>query len=234
MIGTREPIGEEKKYQNKLVQSGSNGETTARCREQVVRKLNYAQEPAYFMQLTDDWDVEEHPSLWVLGNPNLLKCELLALYCSRKCPGSVIRKSHEFAAHLRRKGTPVIGGFQTQVEKLCLESLFHGTQPVVVCPARSIEAIRLTSRWRSRIDEGGLLLVSPFPFKHRRPTKETAWTRNLLVAAAAERIFFLHAAKDSNTFALALQLLSEGREIFTFDIEANKDLLEAGATHHFS
>jgi hypothetical protein len=81
--------------------------------------------------------------LALLGNPDLLGRPLLALFCSRRCPGSVILKTYDAAKALRAAGIAVIGGFQTPVERDCLAILLRGEQPVVICPARSLAGMRL-------------------------------------------------------------------------------------------
>lgn len=195
-----------------------------------VRKIEFFREPAYFMHLTEEWDVEKFPALWAIGDAGLLKGELVALFCSRKCPGGVVQRSHDFAVELREKGTPVIGGFQTPVEKMCLDVFLKGDQPVVVCPARGIQRMRIPPEWSEPIEQGRLLVVSPFSSRQRRPTKATAELRNRFAAAAADSLFFLHAASKSQTLALADELLSEGREVRTFDIKENQNLKEIGAS----
>ena len=76
------------------------------------------------------------PALHTLGNLDLLRLPLTALFCSRKCPGDAILKAYDLAQELREKEIPVIGGFHTPVEKDMLEILLRGKGPVVICPAR--------------------------------------------------------------------------------------------------
>ncbi len=194
-----------------------------------VRKIEYGREPAYFLHLADRWDVEKFPSLWAIGDPALLKSDLLAIFCSRKCPGNIVRISHDFAEDLRTKGLPVIGGFQTPVEKMCLEVLLKGEAPVIVCPARGIQSMRLLPEWSKPFGEKRLLIISPFGPRQRRATKDTAGTRNRFVAASADRLFFLHAAPRSRTMLLAAELLQEGVEVETFDVKENEELIAVGA-----
>lgn len=211
--------------------NSSPAKPTKLCGEHQVSRLQYSREPSYFMHLTEDWDVERFPVLWIIGNPDLLKCELVALFCSRRCPGTIIRKSHSLAFELREKGTPVIGGFQTDVEKMCLDVLLKGSQPLVISPARQIESMRIPITYSGPVSDGRLLIVSPFPPKYRRPTKSTADIRNHFVVAAADKLFFLYAAPKSKTFCFAEQLLSQGKEIITFDTRENENLLSIGARH---
>ncbi len=188
-----------------------------------------SKEPQLFINFAESWSFEKFPTVRAIGNAGLLKGDLFALFCSRRCPGKVIRKSHEFAEDLRAKGIPVIGGFQTPVEKMCLEVLIKGAQAVVVCPARGLHGMRLTPEWKGAIEEGRMLIMSPFSARQKRATKSVAELRNRFVAAAADKVFFLHASQNSRTLALACELLQEGRDISTFDLKENENLISAGA-----
>src|SRR2546427_1298866 len=109
-------------------------------------------------------------TLTTLGNLDILRQKKLALFCSVKCPGNLILQTYDLARALRDAGIPVIGGFHSPMEKECLALLLRGTQPVVVCPARGIENIRLPAAWKHPLAEGRLLILSPFERKHRRAT----------------------------------------------------------------
>ena len=164
-----------------------------------------------------------------LGNLRLLDEPLTALFCSNRCPGDLILKTYDIARAMRDAGVPVIGGFQTPMEKECLRLLLRGEQPVVVCPARSIDNMRIPRDWRPALDDGRLLVLSPFPATARRPTAELAAQRNDLVADLAQRIFIAHAAPGSKTEAFARKLIESGKPLLTLDSPANTSLMEMGA-----
>src|SRR5439155_11842719 len=111
----------------------------------------------------------------------------------------------------------VVGGFHTPMEKECLALLLRGTQPLVVCPARSIEGMRLPLVWREPIKEGRLLLLSPFTGSQDRPTADMSIFRNRFVAALADRIFVAYASPGGKTESLCREALSWGKELYTFD-----------------
>ncbi len=97
------------------------------------------------------------------GSLRLLEEPLTALFCSSRCPGDLILKTYDLARAMRDAGVPVIGGFQTPMEKECLRLLLRGSQPVVVCPARGIENMRVPRDWRGPLKEDRMLVLSPFP-----------------------------------------------------------------------
>jgi len=167
--------------------------------------------------------------VWTIGNQQILQRPLLALLVTTRCPGDVILRVYDAARSLRDAGIPVIGGFHTPMEKECLDLLLRGTQPVVICPARSLQGMRVPSAWRPAILAGRLLLVSPFVERHRRNTAELAGLRNRFVGEIAKEIFVAHAPPGSKTEASCRELLVQGRRIHTFDLPGNAGLVALGA-----
>ena len=163
------------------------------------------------------------------GNLRLLDEPLTALFCSNCCPGDLILKTYDFTRAMREAGVPVIGGFQTPMEKECLRLLLRGTQPIVICPARGIENMRVPRGWRLALDDGRLLLLSPFPSTHHRPTAELSAQRNDLVVSLATRVFIAHAAPGGKTETFARKLAYAGKPLVTLAGPANANLVGSGA-----
>ena len=174
-------------------------------------------------------NVEHLPKVKSKGNLSLLDEPLTALFCSNRCPGDLILKTYDLARAMRDAGVPVIGGFQTPMEHECLRLLLRGEQPIVVCPARGIDTMRISREWRPALDDGRLLVVSPFPATARRPTAELAAQRNNLVADLAQQVFIAHAAPGSKTEAFARKLIESGKPLLTLNSPANENLVEMGA-----
>ena len=164
-----------------------------------------------------------------LGNLRLLEERLTAFFCSRRCPGDLILKTYDLARTMREAGVPVIGGFQTPMEKECLRLLLRGSQPVVVCPARGIDNMRVPRNWRVALDEDRLLVMSPFPPTRRRPTVQLAAQRNSFVANLAAQVFIAHAAPGSKTEDFARKIAASGKLLLTLDSPSNGNLAEMGA-----
>jgi len=169
------------------------------------------------------------PRLWAIGNLDILGKPLLALLCSTRCSGKAIVQAYDVARTLRDRGVPVIGGFHTSMEKECLDLLLRGKQPVVVCPARSIRAMRIPGTLKVPLAEGRLLVLSPLDPRYRRPTAELAERRNQFVAQVAHSILVLYAAPASKTEALCLDLLKEGKPVHVLKEDANPKLMAGGA-----
>ena len=174
-------------------------------------------------------NVKLPPKVKSKGKLNLLDESLTALFCSNRCPGDLILKTYDLARAMRDASMPVIGGFQTPMERECLRLLLRGGQPVVVCPARGIDNMRIPRDWCLALDDDRLLVLSPFPDTARRPTSALAAQRSDLVSDLAQRVFNAHAAPGSKTEVFARKLAASGKPLLTLDSPANTYLLGMGA-----
>lgn len=187
--------------------------------------------PNYPEQLRECLKTEAPETLWARGNTALLERQdtRWAIFCSSQCPAEIILKAHELAQQFLKSQIPTIGGYHSPVEEECLRVLLRGTQPIIICPPRNIENMRLKSEWQRGISENRLLILSRFDSKYRRSTATLASQRNAFVAALADKILIAHAAEGSQTLEFA-QVVSEwDKPLFTFDTEANKPILQLGA-----
>jgi len=122
-----------------------------------------------------------------------LAAHKVGLFCSVRCPGDAILGAYDAARKLRDEGVTVVSGFHSPVEKECLRILLRGKHPIIICFARALEKIRLPADWRSAVEAGRLLLISPFEKRPRRPTTEFAQRRNEIVAALSDEVLIIHA-----------------------------------------
>src|SRR5262245_40127064 len=112
-----------------------------------------------------DWSTVSY-----FGPLGLLQNRMLGLVCSMRCPGEVILRAYDLARSLREAGIPVIGGFHSPMERECFEILSRGSQPIVICPARSLQSMRVPASWRVPLEQNRLLVISPFRERERRAT----------------------------------------------------------------
>jgi len=155
---------------------------------------------------------------------------LVALFCSVQCSSAIILQTYELARALRDAGVTVISGFHSPMEKECLNVLLGGTQPVVICPARSIERLRLPADWKAALQQGRLLLLSPFAENQRRATTGRAQIRNEFVAALADAVLVAHAVPGGKTDRFCRGVLTWGKPLLALDNAENTDLWALGAT----
>jgi predicted Rossmann fold nucleotide-binding protein DprA/Smf involved in DNA uptake len=166
--------------------------------------------------------------LWAIGNLDILKTPLLGLFCSTRCPGNVILRIYDLALALREAEVPIISGFHTPMEKECLDVFLRGTQPIVLCPARDIQRLRLPAAWRKPLADGRLLIVSTIAAAQRRPTASLAEQRNRFVATLAQTICVAHAAPGSRTERLCAELVAQGKRVYTLGLAENAHLVQCG------
>jgi predicted Rossmann fold nucleotide-binding protein DprA/Smf involved in DNA uptake len=166
--------------------------------------------------------------LWAIGNLDILKMPLLGLFCSTRCPGNVILRTYDLALALREAEVPIISGFHTPMEKECLDVFLRGAQPMVLCPARDIQRLRLPATWRKPLAEGRLLIVSAMAAAQRRTTAVLAEQRNRFVATLAQTICVAHAAPGSRTERLCAELIAQGKRLYTLGLAENAHLVQCG------
>ena len=170
-------------------------------------------------------------SLKVTGDARILEQPKVALFCSVKCPGNLILETYDLAKRFRNDGVLVISGFHSPMEQECLRILLRSPYPVIWCLARGMYRRLPTAPvdCRAAVDDGRLVIVSPFPDNLRHVTAETAMLRNRLVADMADAVVVAHATGGGKMHALCRELLADGKPLYTFDDTANAALLAAGA-----
>lgn len=167
--------------------------------------------------------------LFAIGNTYLLATKKLGLLCSSKCPGKLILQTHDVITSFHGKEVSVVSGFHSPIEKECLNILLRADIPVIVCPARSLDEMRIAPPWESAVKHGDMLLLSAFAANNRRSTKQMAIRRNNIVAVLADKVFMPYAAEGSRSLELAEKMAQWGKPILTLGAPENSPLFELGA-----
>ena len=162
-----------------------------------------------------------------IGKFELNSVRWTAFFCSVRCPGNIILKSYDLAQKWRMEGQAVIGGFHSPVEKEVLKIMLRSTAPVCIVFAKGLPK-GVPSEFRKPIDDGRMILASPFDGRTKRATAESALKRNLIIAAQAEKIFVAYAAPGSKTETLCREISKLKKPCFTFKHETNENLLSLG------
>ena len=185
--------------------------------------------PAYPSALQQHLNEDVPDTITAIGNLDILSHSSTAFFCSAKCPGDLIVKTYDIAQILRDAGMTVISGFHSPMERECLTILLRGAQPVIICPARSINNMRINREYKKPLKDGRLLFLSPFDKNQRRISAKSSHYRNLFVAAMSAAIFVAHAGPASKTESFCKEIISWQKAIYTFESDYNKNLIEMGA-----
>jgi predicted Rossmann fold nucleotide-binding protein DprA/Smf involved in DNA uptake len=183
----------------------------------------------YPMQIGRRLGAAAPESIFVSGDPDILRHPGIGLICSIQCPGSIIIKTFDLIRRLRDEGVVMIGGFHSPMERECLDLLLRGTQPVIFCPARGLRNLRMGKAARKAMDEGRLIVISIFGDEVRRTTASQGILRNDIVSALAKAILVPHASKNGKTWNTVARALGYGQKVFTVEDKANINLIASGA-----
>jgi len=183
--------------------------------------------PGYPTRLVDRLGEKAPERIALVGSPEHLSVPLTAVFCSRRCPGALILDGHDLAQVWRGTGTPVIGGFQSPMEKECLRVLLKGEGPIVLVLARTLPQ-RLPPEWRTALDQGRLTSITSFIEGPRRPDARTTRFRNRVVAALAHRIVIIHAEPGGKVEEVCREAVEWGLPVHALDHPDNERLAPWG------
>lgn len=187
-------------------------------------------EPVYPSSLYLHLSERAPTSLATRGCLDLLRRKpLVALFCSVQCSEVVILQTYDLAQALGEAGATVISGFHSPMEKECLTELLRRSSPIIMCPARSVERLRLSREWTAALTQQRLLLLSAFAEHETETTTPHALARNLLVAALADALLIAHATPKGRIEQLCDEALAWGKPVFALEGGENERLLAMGA-----
>lgn len=132
-----------------------------------------------------------------MGNKALLELSKTAFLCSRKVPTNLVLKCYDWAIEQREAGKCVISGFHSQLEKDVLHYLLKGQQPVIVALARGLKK-QIEPKLAEALDQGRLLIITPFYKEVTRVSEETAAVRNQAMIELADEVVVGFASEGGN------------------------------------
>ena len=135
------------------------------------------------------------------GNAEIGDCRKTAFLCSRDYPASAVLRIYDWAKEMRDAGECVLSGFHSRLEREVLDILLKGSQPIILAAARGLPK-RYPAGIKQAIDDGRLLVVSPFPESVLRITRVTSRKRNAFMLAVAERIVIGHLSEGGTLATL--------------------------------
>ena len=135
------------------------------------------------------------------GNTDLLKLPKTAFLCSRNLPASVVLKCYDWAIEQREAGNCIISGFHSQIEKDVLHYLLKGNQPIIIALARGLKT-RIEPEFKKPLEQGRLLIITPFDKSVKRVSEQTAEIRNKMMIELADSLTVGHASEGGKLESL--------------------------------
>ena len=143
--------------------------------------------------------------LTMLGDKSIWDVPKTAFLSSDKFSASSVLKSYDWANEMKRLKRCVISGFQSKLEKDVFEILLKGESPIIWVLARGMFE-RAPVKHREHIDNGQLLVVSPFDVKIKRPHRGLAFERNQFIVDNADEVVFAHICKGGMLERLVISI----------------------------
>jgi len=125
-----------------------------------------------------------------IGNIEILKRHKTAFLCSRQVPALIVLQCYDWAIARRDAGECVISGFHSAMEKDVMHYLLKGSQPIILAMARGLKQ-KTDPHLLPHIDNGRLLVLSPFEKEVTRVTEQTSYLRNKMMMELAMLCNFL-------------------------------------------
>lgn len=143
-------------------------------------------------------NLDRYKSIDCIGDINLVNSSLIGIFSSIKCPASSIIKAHDYAKEIRHGEIGIVSGFRAPAEKEVLEVLLRGTCSIVVVLGRRLEGVKIPAMWKTEIEKGRMLLISPFKEYQKHVTKESSLKCNDLAAHMAGHALIIHASQGGS------------------------------------
>jgi predicted Rossmann fold nucleotide-binding protein DprA/Smf involved in DNA uptake len=137
-----------------------------------------------------------------LGNEQLLGLTSVGFLCSRQVVSGAVLRCYDWALAMRESGTCVMSGFHSPLEQDVLHFLLKGHQPVIAVLSSKLKTT-YSKEMQLALDEGRLLIVSPFETPPVRPTATTAQVRNEFIFNHCQKVVIGYASKNGQLWKLS-------------------------------
>lgn len=169
------------------------------------------------------------PRLFIRGNTDLLASGPIAIFCSTTLPPELVQDAWTLARQMCLTSTPIIGGFQSAVERMFLEMWLGRGLPLIVTRAAGKRGARPRAPWRDALAAGRMLLVAGAS-RPQRLDERIAHQRNRLTVALAREVLVVHARVGGRVYRLMEEALGAGIRVRCMNHPDNEPLLLMGAS----
>jgi hypothetical protein len=162
------------------------------------------------------------------GNKKLIEDSPIIVYCSKEIPLSVYYTANTVFTELLKLPLTVAGGWQSPMEKRVLKN-YKNEYPanIVCCLAKGMENFRLPRHLRPLMEDGKLLVISPFQNK-ARISRRSVMMRDELAFDLIQRFFFLYINQGGYLESILRRCMDTGKKIYFLAHHANTAYLVEG------
>jgi hypothetical protein len=159
------------------------------------------------------------------GAVGLLKCDPVAVYCSRHIPLSILETA-ESTVEAMAGEVVLAGGWHSRMEKRLLKTAVHSPgSRIIYFLAKGIDCFRLPSMLCPLYSSGRLLILSTVQTQ-RRITRALVDQRDAWMRTLVQRYLFCYIDPDGTSTTLFQQCLGDGKEVLLLSHPQNAPFLE--------
>ena len=164
-----------------------------------------------------------------IGNAELLQGKLVGILSSRTLAAGILLKAKYVLQEFLALGPNVrfAGGWQSPMERECLELLLTRRANVVYCLPYHIQGFKPSGPLADALEAERLLVLSRD--SQKRPSRASNERRNRLVWALSDALLVLHAPGRSGTSRMASEAVSAGVPVFLPEHADHEFLFSDGA-----
>ncbi len=173
--------------------------------------------------------------LFTLGNPDLLRLPMVGVAGARKASATGIAVTTEYVGVLASQGINIVSGHAAGVDLAAHRAALAAGGVTTVVPAQGLKGFRLHPDLRPALDEGRLLIFSPFALEAGwKPWR--AIRRNRLIVGLSHAVLVIESGNAGGTFQTAQAARELRRPLFVIlyggtiaSAVGNRYFLEQGA-----
>jgi predicted Rossmann fold nucleotide-binding protein DprA/Smf involved in DNA uptake len=128
------------------------------------------------------------------GNKEIMKMKKTGFLCSRTAPETMVEKAYEWAVEKSGAGECAVCGNYSHIERDVFEILLKGSGKIILVAAWELAGI-MRPDIQKALDDGRLLIVSPFGINSPNKSHFSAEIRNKLIVFLSNDLYIAHTEK---------------------------------------
>ena len=155
------------------------------------------------------------------GNKDLLKDNVIGLFCSRSIPLSIYYPAFDFLKYLMNQPMTVASGWQSPLEKKTLKSRGPNSQSnIIYYLAKGIDQFTLPRGLLGDFKSGKVLIISKWK-ESKRIDQKKANERNKLMVDTLNKFLFISINENGNLESLYKSCLALNKQVYLLDHPSN-------------